>query len=52
MDTSAIIMMVLFLLVIWGGLALSIVHFLRHPDDIEQEGVAKHDHSAPPARTA
>lgn len=34
MDTSAIIMMVLFLLVIWGGLALSIKHFLTHPDAI------------------
>ena len=38
MDTSAIIMMVLFLLVIWGGLALSIAHFVRHPDDITEEG--------------
>ena len=34
MTATAIIMMVLFLLVIWGGLALSIVHFVRHPDDI------------------
>lgn len=37
MDTPAIIMMVLFLLVIWGGMGLSIVHFLRHPDDIEED---------------
>ena len=36
MTTTAIIMMVLFLLVIWGGLALSIVHFVRHPDDITE----------------
>ena len=37
MDTAAIIMMVLFLLVIWGGLALSIGHFVRHPDDMTEE---------------
>ena len=37
MDAPAIIMMVLFLLVIWGGLALSIGHFVRHPDTIEDE---------------
>ena len=37
MDTAAIIMMVLFLLVIWGGLALSIVHFVRHPDGRQGE---------------
>lgn len=41
MDASAIIMMVLFLLVIWGGLALSIVHFVRHPDDITEETGAR-----------
>ena len=37
MTTTAIIMMVLFLLAIWGGMALSIVHFVRHPDDITQD---------------
>jgi len=37
MTTPAIIMMVLFLLVIWGGLALSIVHYLRHPDDVTED---------------
>lgn len=37
MTATAIIMMVLFLLIIWGGLALSIVHFVRHPDDISTE---------------
>ena len=36
MTATAIIMMVLFLLVIWGGLALSIVHFVKNPDDIHQ----------------
>ncbi|WP_108846936.1 methionine/alanine import family NSS transporter small subunit [Dietzia lutea] len=37
MDAAAITMMVLFLLVIWGGLALSIGHFVRHPDDMTEE---------------
>ncbi|PAY21934.1 putative methionine/alanine importer small subunit [Dietzia natronolimnaea] len=36
MDASAIIMMVLFLLVIWGGLVASIVHYAGHPDDPEE----------------
>lgn len=33
MDAPAIIMMVLFLLVIWGGLVASIVHYVGHPDE-------------------
>ena len=37
MTATAIIMMVLFLLVIWGGMVLSIVHFVRHPDDITED---------------
>lgn len=41
MTATAIIMMVLFLLVIWGGLVLSIVHFVRHPDDITQDPSVK-----------
>lgn len=41
MDTAAIIMMVLFLLVIWGGLALSIGHFVSHPDDMTEENAAR-----------
>ena len=40
MDAPAIIMMVLFLLVIWGGLALSIKHYLSHPDVIDESGPA------------
>lgn len=46
MDTPAIIMMVLFLLVIWGGLALSIMQFVRHPDDISTEQSAQDSASA------
>lgn len=33
MTGIAIIMMVLFLLIIWGGLVLSIYNFIIHPDD-------------------
>lgn len=41
MDAPAIIMMVLFLLVIWGGLALSIVHYARNPDHLEPDHLDK-----------
>ncbi|WP_333618140.1 methionine/alanine import family NSS transporter small subunit [Dietzia sp.] len=37
MTTTAIIMMVLFLLIVWGGLVLSIANFVRHPDLTEDE---------------
>lgn len=33
MSTAAIIMMSLAIVLVWGGLALSAVHLLRHPDD-------------------
>ncbi len=33
MTGIAIVMMVLFMVVIWGGLAGAIVHLMRHPDD-------------------
>ncbi|TFI50307.1 methionine/alanine import family NSS transporter small subunit, partial [Micrococcus endophyticus] len=32
MSTAAIVMMSLAILLVWGGLALSAVHLLRHPD--------------------
>jgi hypothetical protein len=32
MDAPALIMMVLFLLVIWGGLVASIMHYVANPD--------------------
>ena len=38
MDAPAIIMMVLFLLVIWGGLVASIVHYVGHPDGADVDG--------------
>lgn len=33
MSGIAILMMILFLVVIWGGLALSIIHLNKHPDE-------------------
>lgn len=32
MSTGSIIMMVLFLVISWGGLIASIIHLVRHPD--------------------
>lgn len=32
MGTSAIIMMLIALIVVWGGLVAAIVHLNRHPD--------------------
>ncbi|AKE41753.1 methionine and alanine importer, small subunit [Corynebacterium kutscheri] len=36
MSTAAIFMMILFIVVIWGGLVVTIIHLQRHPD--EQSG--------------
>lgn len=33
MSTAAIVMTSLAILLVWGGLAVSAVHLLRHPDD-------------------
>lgn len=32
MNTSAIILMVLSICVVWGGLLLAILHLIKHPD--------------------
>ncbi|MEE2037082.1 methionine/alanine import family NSS transporter small subunit [Nocardiopsis sp. CT-R113] len=37
MSTSAIVMMVVSITVLWGGLIASIVHLRRHPDEPESE---------------
>ncbi|HJE91064.1 MAG TPA: methionine/alanine import family NSS transporter small subunit [Dietzia timorensis] len=37
MTGIAVIMMILFLLIIWGGLVLSIYNFVIHPDEPEDE---------------
>ena len=33
MSTSAIVMMVVSLLILWGGLIAATVHLIKHPDD-------------------
>ena len=35
MNSSAIIMMVISMGFIWGGLALSICHLMKHPEEVE-----------------
>ena len=35
MNSSAIIMMVISMGFIWGGLALSIRHLMKHPEEVE-----------------
>ncbi len=32
MSAGSIVMMVLFLVIIWGGLLASSIHLVRHPD--------------------
>lgn len=48
MSTAAIVMMTLAILLVWGGLAVSAVHLLRHPDESSGE-LAFDDHLAPAA---
>lgn len=33
MNISAIVMMLVALVLVWGGLATAVVHLLRHPDE-------------------
>ncbi len=35
MNTSAIVMMVISMLFVWGGLALSILHLMKHPEELD-----------------
>jgi hypothetical protein len=35
MNTSAIVMMVISMVFLWGGLALSILHLSRHPEELD-----------------
>ena len=32
MNTSAIVLMALSILCIWGGLVLAVIHLIKHPD--------------------
>ncbi|MCK4107967.1 methionine/alanine import family NSS transporter small subunit [Acinetobacter radioresistens] len=35
MNTSAIIMLVISIVFLWGGLILSILHLMRYPEEID-----------------
>lgn len=35
MNTSAIIMMVISMLFVWGGLVLSILHLMKNPEELD-----------------
>ncbi|MCG9492238.1 methionine/alanine import family NSS transporter small subunit [Acinetobacter pittii] len=35
MNTSAIVMMVISMVFLWGGLALSIIHLSQHPEELD-----------------
>lgn len=48
MSPAALIMMVIAILLIWGGLVAAIVHLRNHPDDISGEGF---DETTPPGLT-
>ncbi|PWV46838.1 MULTISPECIES: methionine/alanine import family NSS transporter small subunit [Nocardiopsis] len=37
MSTSAIVMMVISITVLWGGLIAAVIHLRRHPDEPESE---------------
>ena len=36
MNSSAIIMMIISVVFVWGGLILSIFHLMRHPEEIDE----------------
>ena len=36
MNNSAIIMMIISVVFVWGGLILSILHLMRHPEEIDE----------------
>ena len=36
MNTSAIVMMVISMVFLWGGLALSILHLMKHPEELDE----------------
>lgn len=45
MNTSAIVMMIISIVFLWGGLILSILHLMKHPealDDVLEEVKDQH----------
>ncbi|MCH7335601.1 methionine/alanine import family NSS transporter small subunit [Acinetobacter sp. NIPH 2699] len=37
MNTSAIIMMVISIVLLWGGLTLAVLHLMRHPEQVDDK---------------
>lgn len=35
MNTSAIVMLIISIVLLWGGLVLSLIHLGKHPDEAE-----------------
>lgn len=35
MNTSAIVMMIISMVFLWGGLAFSILHLMKHPEEAD-----------------
>ena len=35
MNKSALVMMIISIVLLWGGLLLAIIHLIRHPDEAE-----------------
>ncbi len=36
MNTSSIVMMIISMLFLWGGLVLSILHLMKHPEELDE----------------
>lgn len=37
MNDSALVMMIISIVLLWGGLILSVIHLSKHPEEIEDE---------------
>lgn len=35
MNTSALVMLIIAITLLWGGLILATLHLIRHPDELE-----------------
>ena len=44
MNTSAIVMMVISMVFLWGGLILSILHLMKHPEELDEVLEEAKDH--------
>lgn len=49
METSAVIMMIVAIVLVWGGLGVALIHLRRNPDPPDDDDAEVADPSAPPA---